>query len=83
MFQRIPELEKSFAREAFQIAQVSYRAIKMMIGPGPLQGHQWEKRVREAVGPDMLLGVDANHNFSVCQANPPVRELEHPHVFWF
>jgi hypothetical protein len=38
LFQRIPELEKSFTREGFQIAEADYKAIKMKIGPGP-QGY--------------------------------------------
>lgn len=83
MFQRIPELEKSFARESARIVQAGYKAIKMKIGLGPRRDMQLVRAVREAIGPDILLMVDANHAYTAREAIPLGRELEHLGVFWF
>jgi len=83
MFQRIPELEKSFARESARIVEAGYKAIKMKIGLGPHRDMQLVRAVREAIGPDILLMVDANHAYTAREAIPLGRELEHLGVFWF
>lgn len=83
MLQRIPELEKSFARESARIVEAGYKAIKMKIGLGPLRDMQLVKAVREAIGADILLMVDANHAYTAREAIPLGRELEHLGVFWF
>lgn len=83
MLQRIPELEKSFANESIRIVVAGYRAIKMKIGLGPRRDIQLVTAVREAVGPDIALMVDANHAYTAREAIPLGRELERLGVFWF
>jgi D-galactarolactone cycloisomerase len=83
MLQRIPELEKSFAGESIRIVEAGYKAIKMKIGLGAAKDIQLVKAVREAIGPDILLMVDANHAYTAREAIPLGRELEHLDVFWF
>ena len=83
MLQRIPELEKSFAEESIQIVDAGYKATKMKIGLGARRDIQLVKAVREAIGPDILLMVDANHAYTAREAIPLGRELEHLDVFWF
>jgi D-galactarolactone cycloisomerase len=83
MLQRIPELERSFAGESIRIVEAGYRAIKMKIGLGVAKDIQLVKAVREAIGPDILLMVDANHAYTAREAIPLGRELEHLDVFWF
>jgi len=83
MLQRIPELEKAFASESARIVGAGYRAIKMKIGLGPRKDIQLVKAVREAIGPDILLMVDANHAYTAREAIPLGRELERLGVFWF
>ncbi len=83
MLQRIPELEKSFARESVQIAEAGYKAMKMKIGLGPAKDIRLVEAVRGAIGPDILLMVDANHAYTAREAIPLGRELEHLDVFWF
>ena len=83
MPQRIPELEKSFAGESTRIVEAGYKAIKMKIGLGARRDLQLVKAVREAIGPDILLMVDANHAYTAREAIPLGRELEHLDVFWF
>jgi len=83
MLQRIPELEKSFAGESIRIVEAGYKATKMKIGLGARRDIQLVKAVREAIGPDILLMVDANHAYTAREAIPLGRELEHLNVFWF
>jgi len=83
MLQRVPELEKSFAGESIRIVEAGYKAIKMKIGLGAPRDIQLVKAVREAIGPDILLMVDANHAYTAREAIPLGRELEHLDVFWF
>ena len=83
MLQRVPELEKSFAGESIRIVEAGYKAIKMKIGLGATRDIQLVKAVREAIGPDILLMVDANHAYTAREAIPLGRELEHLDVFWF
>ena len=83
MLQRIPELEKSFADESIRIVEAGYKATKMKIGLGVRRDIQLVKAVREAIGPDILLMVDANHAYTAREAIPLGRELEHLDVFWF
>lgn len=83
MLQRIPELEKAFARESVQIVEAGYKAIKMKIGLGPAKDIRLVEAVRGAIGPDILLMVDANHAYTAREAIPLGRELEHLDVFWF
>jgi D-galactarolactone cycloisomerase len=83
MLQRIPELEKFFAGESIRIVEAGYKATKMKIGLGVRRDIQLVKAVREAIGPDILLMVDANHAYTAREAIPLGRELEHLDVFWF
>jgi D-galactarolactone cycloisomerase len=83
MLQRVPELEKSFTGESIRIVEAGYKAIKMKIGLGAPRDIQLVKAVREAIGPDILLMVDANHAYTAREAIPLGRELEHLDVFWF
>lgn len=83
MLQRVPELEKSFAGESIRIVEAGYKAIKMKIGLGASRDIQLVKAVREAIGPDILLMVDANHAYTAREAIPLGRKLEHLDVFWF
>jgi D-galactarolactone cycloisomerase len=83
MLQRIPELEKSFASESRRIVEAGYKAVKMKIGLGMAKDIRLVKAVREAIGPDILLMVDANHAYTAREAIPLGRELEHLNVFWF
>lgn len=70
--------------EALEYKAQGFRAIKMKIGLGDLKlDHRRVAAVREAIGPDIALAVDANHCFSVPQAIRLGRMLEPLDLLWF
>ncbi len=70
--------------EAQDYAAQGFRAIKMKIGLGdPKLDFARVKAVRDAIGPDVALAVDANHCFSVPQAIRLGRMLEELDLLWF
>ncbi len=83
MLQRVPDLAARFAEESASIAGRGFRALKMKIGLGPEKDVELVRAVREAVGPDVKLMVDANHAYTAREAIPLGRELEALGVFWF
>jgi D-galactarolactone cycloisomerase len=61
-----------------------FRAMKMKIGLGSMKKDVDRiQAVRDTVGPEMQLMVDANHCFTVSQAILLGRKLEELDVYWF
>lgn len=70
--------------EAAKFVEQGFRAIKMKIGLGSLQkDYDRVAAVREAIGPDVRLMVDANHCYSVPNAIRLGRRLEELDIDWF
>ncbi len=70
--------------EATEYVQQGFTAIKMKIGLGsPKLDLERVRAVREAIGDDVRLMVDANHCFTVPAAIRLGRELEALNVEWF
>jgi D-galactarolactone cycloisomerase len=70
--------------EARGYVDAGFRAIKMKIGLGDLAADISRiQAVREAIGPDVKLAVDANHCFTVPQAIRLGRALEELDILWF
>lgn len=77
-------LVEEAVEEALAYKEQGFRAIKMKIGLGdPKLDFQRVKAVREAIGPDVQLAVDANHCFTVPQAIRLGRMLEPLDLMWF
>jgi D-galactarolactone cycloisomerase len=77
-------LVEEAVEEAQEFAGQGFKAIKMKIGLGdPKLDIRRVAAVREAIGPDVRLMVDANHCFTVPQAIRLGRELEKLDVEWF
>jgi D-galactarolactone cycloisomerase len=57
--------------------------MKVKIGFGVRQDALDVAAVREAIGPDVLLMVDANHAYETGLARRLLRELDELDVFWF
>lgn len=77
-------LVEDAVEEALGYRAQGFRAIKMKIGLGdPKLDHRRVAAVREAIGPDIALAVDANHCFSVPQAIRLGRMLEPLDLLWF
>ena len=83
-FKNMERLNEEAVEEARGYAEQGFRAIKMKIGLGSLKKDiERVAAVRQAIGPERLLMVDANHCFNVPQAIAIGRELERLDVHWF
>ncbi len=70
--------------EAVEFVSEGFKAVKMKIGLGDMKlDFARVAAVREAVGPDIKLMVDANHCFSVPAAIRLGRKLEELDIEWF
>lgn len=77
-------LVEEAVEEALEFKNDGFRAIKMKIGLGDLKlDAKRVAAVREAIGPDVKLAVDANHCFSVPNAIKLGRMLEEHDILWF
>ncbi|HEY1609908.1 MAG TPA: mandelate racemase/muconate lactonizing enzyme family protein [Paraburkholderia sp.] len=71
-------------KQASRFVNRGFRAMKTRVGPRePERMIARVRAIREAVGPDVALMVDANHCFNVPQAINIGRELEKLGVHWF
>ncbi|WP_193187240.1 mandelate racemase/muconate lactonizing enzyme family protein [Nisaea sediminum] len=83
MLQRVPDLKERFAADSAAIRDAGYRAMKMKIGIDPKTDVELVETVRNAIGDETGLMVDANHAYTAREAIPLGRELERLGVAWF
>ncbi len=75
---------RELQREMEENVEMGARAIKMKIGGAPIREDvERVKAVREAIGPDVKLLVDANCAYRVYEAIQIARRIEEYDVFWF
>ncbi|MBX6741868.1 MAG: mandelate racemase/muconate lactonizing enzyme family protein [Acetobacteraceae bacterium] len=83
-FTDMDRLVEEAVEEALEYKAQGFRAIKMKIGLGdPKLDFRRVKAVRDAIGPEIALAVDANHCFTVPQAIRLGRMLEELDLLWF
>jgi len=80
---------EDYAREALAIADLGFRAYKMRSGIGPEQDVETVRLMREAVGPDIDLMVDAHtwwrmgdRNYVASTVDRIAEQLAEYHVAW-
>jgi L-alanine-DL-glutamate epimerase-like enolase superfamily enzyme len=64
------------AAEALAFVEKGYRYIKLKVGVDKKRDIAAFRAVREAVGPDIFLSIDANRSYSVMQTIRIVKEME-------
>ena len=75
---------KELAAEMEENLQLGAKAVKMKVGAVPINEDVERVRVvRDAVGPDIKLLVDANNAYAAYQAVELARKMEPYDVFWF
>ena len=79
----IEELIPEFKDESAKIKDKNFHAIKMKIGMGPKKDIKLVQAVRESIGDDIKLMVDANHTYTSAEAFYVGRALEEYNVYWF
>ena len=83
-FKDMNRLNEEAVAEAKGYVTQGFKAIKMKIGLGSItKDIDRVAAVRDAIGPDVKLMVDANHCFNVPQAIAIGRELQKLDIFWF
>ncbi|MCP5025669.1 MAG: mandelate racemase/muconate lactonizing enzyme family protein [Actinomycetia bacterium] len=83
MLRRVDDLPQRFAAEAAGIAAAGFGAMKMKVGLGARQDIDLVGAVRDAIGPDVGLMVDANHAYTATEALQVGRALGDLGVGWF
>jgi L-alanine-DL-glutamate epimerase-like enolase superfamily enzyme len=75
---------KELAREMEENLALGAKAVKMKIGGAPIREDVERVRVvRETVGPDIRLMVDANNAYAAYEAIEIARKIEPYDIFWF
>ena len=79
----VQELCELFKKEANQIKEKNFKAMKMKVGLGPKEDLKLVSAVREAIGDDFKLMVDANHAYNKNDALYVGRGLDEMKIYWF
>ncbi|NIJ45320.1 D-galactarolactone cycloisomerase [Wenyingzhuangia heitensis] len=82
-FERVENLEKKLVDEALSYKNEGFKAIKMKVGLGIEQDTHYVKAVREAIGDDIKLMIDANHAYSYKEALELALNVEKYNISWF
>ena len=64
-------------------AEHGYRAMKMKVGLSVDEDVENVKKVREAIGPDIHLMIDANHAYNLREAIQLSKAVEKYNIYWF
>ena len=79
----VEQLIELFQKEAKEIKAKNFKAMKMKIGIGPKDDLKLVKAVREAIGVDYKLMVDANHAYNLSDALYVGKGLDEMNIHWF
>ncbi len=85
MFQKksVNELVELIKDEAKKIKEKNFKAMKMKIGLGPQDDLKLVKAVRDEIGDQFKLMVDANHAYNKNDAMYVGKGLDEMDIFWF
>jgi D-galactarolactone cycloisomerase len=75
--------EAYLAKEAADYVEQGYGAVKLKVGFGIDEDMRAVKAVRQAIGPDILLMVDANGAYDAVNAIRLARRMEPYDITWF
>ena len=79
----VEELCELFKNEASQIKEKNFKAMKMKIGMGPKEDLKLVSAVRDTIGSEFKLMVDANHAYNKNDALYVGRGLDEMNIYWF
>ena len=79
----IDELCELFKNEAHQIKEKNFKAMKMKIGMGPKEDLKLVSAVRDTIGSEFKLMVDANHAYNKNDALYVGKGLDEMNIYWF
>jgi len=79
----VEELCELFKKEANQIKEKNFKAMKMKVGLGPKEDLKLVSAVRDAIGNNFKLMVDANHAYNKNDALYVGKGLDEMEIYWF
>lgn len=77
------KLSDILSKEAKQYAELGYKAMKMKVGLTIEEDIENVKQVREAIGPNIHLMIDANHAYNLREAVQLANAVEKYDIGWF
>jgi D-galactarolactone cycloisomerase len=81
--QNVTSVKDALVDEALGYKKDGFLAMKLKIGYGIETDMSYVRAVREAIGDDVLLMVDANHAYNAAEAIRLARKMERYDVYWF
>ena len=81
--QHVPSVKDALVEEALGYKKDGFSAMKLKIGYGIETDIEYIRAVRQAIGDDMILMVDANHAYNAAEAIRLSRKMEKYDVYWF
>ena len=66
---------ETMAREALEIKERGFAAVKVKVGTAPQEDVERVRRIREAVGPDLPIRIDANQGWDRVSAVQALQEM--------
>jgi D-galactarolactone cycloisomerase len=80
--QGVPSVKDALVEEALGYKEQGFFAMKLKVGYGIDEDMRLVEAVREAIGPDTVLMVDANHAYNAGEAIKLARQLELYDIDW-
>jgi D-galactarolactone cycloisomerase len=74
---------KAAVAEAREHIEKGFTAMKLKIGFGVEEDIDYILAVRDGVGPDVMLMLDANHAYNVSSAGRILKAIEKANIHWF
>jgi D-galactarolactone cycloisomerase len=81
--QGVPSIPAALVNEALGYAKAGFCGMKLKVGYDLRTDVTYVRAIREAIGRDLLLMVDANHAYNASEAIRLAREMEPYDITWF
>ncbi len=81
--QNVPSVENALVEEALGYKEQGFSGMKLKIGYGIERDISLVKVIREAIGDEICLMVDANHAYNASEAIKIARKMEPFNIYWF
>jgi D-galactarolactone cycloisomerase len=81
--QGVPSIVEALVDEAVGYKEAGFTGMKLKVGYGLETDESYVRAIREAIGDDIALMVDANHAYNASEAIRLARVLADYDVYWF
>jgi len=81
--QNVPDVTQALVNEALGYKKEGFSGMKLKVGYGIDKDVAYVKAIREAIGEDIYLMVDANHAYNSSEAIELIRKIERFDIHWF